>query len=46
MSEEELDFLYWILMDYCENLARCDKTTQNRINKIYKKITKLSEETR
>ena len=42
MNEKELDFLYWVLVDYCESNTS-DVKEQAKINRIFKKIVKLSE---
>lgn len=42
MSEKDLDFLYWVLVDYCENNTS-DKKEQAKINHIFKKVVKLSQ---
>ena len=42
MSEDDLDFLYWCLVDYCEANASGVKE-QARLNRIFKKIVKLSK---
>ena len=43
LSEKELDFLYWCLVDYCEtNIPQEIKECAN-IDRIFKKIIKLND---
>ena len=42
MNEKELDFLYWVLVDYCESNTS-DIKEQAKIDRIFKKIVKLAE---
>ena len=41
LSEKELDFLYWCLVDYCETNTSNVKE-QAKIDRIFKKIVKLT----
>ena len=41
MNEKDLDFLYWVLVDYCESNTS-DIKEQAKINRIFKKIVKLA----
>jgi hypothetical protein len=43
LTSNELDFLYWILVDYCENNISDDIKTQAKINRVFKKIAKETE---
>ena len=38
LTEKELDFLYWVLVDYCENNISDDIKTQAKVNRVFKKI--------
>jgi hypothetical protein len=43
LSEKELDFLYWTLVDYCETNIPQELPERANINRIYKKIVKLND---
>ena len=42
LSEKELDFLYWTLVDCCENNIPQELPERANINRIYKKILNLN----
>lgn len=42
LSEKELDFLYWCLVDYCETNIPQELPQCANINRIFKKIVKLN----
>jgi hypothetical protein len=42
LSEKELDFLYWTLVDYCETNIPQELPERANINRIYKKILDLN----
>lgn len=44
LTDKELDFLYWVLVDYCENNIADDIKTQAKINRVFKKIVKEATE--
>ena len=43
LSEKELDFLYWCLVDYCENNIPQEIKQCANINRIFKKVVKLND---
>ena len=44
LTRKELDFLYWTMVDYCENNIPQELPERENINRIYKKILNLNEE--
>ena len=42
LSEKELDFLYWTLVDYCETNITQELPERANINRIFKKILDLN----
>jgi hypothetical protein len=43
LTEKELDFLYWVLVDYCETNIPQELPECANINRIFKKIVKLND---
>ena len=43
LSEKELDFLYWTLVDYCETNIPQELPECANINRIFKQIVKLND---
>lgn len=42
LTEKQIDYLYWSLVDYCEEQLAGSREDQAKINLIFKKIVKLN----
>jgi hypothetical protein len=43
LTDNELDILYWTLVDYCENNIAEEIKQQAKISRIFKKIVQLND---